>query len=233
MTNILMLSSLVATSEGASDTYTLFPDEPPSLTISHTVSAGASPYTLYSDDDDQLCDSDMAIAKLEQRIKSSNAVFGTALTIGTAGVITTGVGFALVVIGVIPALFGDPGLLAAGSIVAGVGAGVTVIALPVAVTAAFMGNAALRQAGVPSSSVPGWIAIGGLGLTVVGLIVDNGEVITTGIGTVLGGSIAQAIVTNRSFNIYKRQLENPEQAALTLHPYVSLDGYGLGLSGRF
>ena len=175
------------------------------------------------------CGDEVDIEQLDKRLKISNRVFGVSLAIGTVGIITAG----MMVIGVFPALFGEPALLLVGSVIAGVGAGVTVVALPVAVTEAFMGNAALRQAGIPTSSIPGWLAVAGLGGTVIGLAIDNGGLILGGLGVLVSASITLAVVTNRPFNVYKRQLEAPEQASVSLRPYVSQDGYGLGLSGRF
>jgi hypothetical protein len=217
-------------------TYTLFDNEAAPLVLSYTASAKPLPYSLCGggvSGGALSCGDEVDIEQLDKRLKISNRVFGVSLTIGTVGIITAGVGAGMVIIGIFPALFGEPALLLAGSVIAGVGAGVAVVALPVAVTGAFMGNAALRQAGIPTSSIPGWLAVAGLGGTVIGLAIDNGGLVLGGLGVLVSASITQAIVTNRSFSVYKRQLETPEQASVSLHPYVSQDGYGLGLSGRF
>ena len=204
------------------------------------ASTPALPYTLNTTYEPQRVsytdDAEPDLYDLQRKIRTANTVFGVGLVGLGAGAGVAAVGVTVLVVGVIPALFGDTEMLTTGLVIMAGGMIVATIAVPVAVTGALLGNVALRKAGFEVSSVPGVVAVGGLGLVMTGVAVSSssdGEIgetigniglIATGVG-----AFTQVFLTNKAFRTYKKQ-QTPQAY---LHPVAPLDGYGMGMTVRF
>ena len=129
------------------------------------------------------------------------------------------------VVGIIPLIVRDKSLFQAGVVMIAAGSAVTALAIPVTLTGAMLGSAALRRHGEDVTSLPGRIAVSGLGVAVTGAALDVGPLASTGVAMFLGGSVFQVIATNRAMKTLKQE----STSSLMLHPVPVLDGYGLGL----
>ncbi len=173
---------------------------------------------------------------VQRRLTTTNAVFGVGMLGATVGVVTAGVGAGIMVVGLIPLVLGAPEVLMAGLYVMGVGAVVAVVSVPVMVGSALLGNAVLRHSGIEVSSVPGLVAVGGLGMIVAGGFLQSdigGTLGGTGALMMVAGSTIQVIVSNRAFKEYEQGIAGSPGPSLALHPVAALDGYGLGATVRF
>ena len=212
-----------------------------------TLLGSTQPYTLntqYAPPTDQpaathvLYDEyeDPEVAALRKRLGTSNSIFGAGLLGVGIGAGVAAAGVAVIVIGIIPAIFGAPELLIAGVITTVVGVSIVAVAVPVAVAGALLGNVVLRQAGIPVSSTPGLLALGGIGVTLAGLALNSelgNTMTTTGLALTGIGSVWQVYLSNKAFKQYENEHTVPSQAALFIHPVVALDGYGAGMTVKF
>lgn len=173
---------------------------------------------------------------VQRRLAATNAVFGVGMVGATVGVVTVGVGAGVMVVGIIPLVIGAPEVFITGLYVMGVGAAVTAVAVPVMVGSALIGNVVLRQSGIEVSSVPGLVAVGGLGMLVAGgFLQDDLGSTLGGVGALMTvtGSVVQVIASNRAFKAYEQGIAGSPGPSLALHPVAALDGYGIGATVRF
>ena len=168
------------------------------------------------------------LKSLQQSVAFSNTLFGVGLGTGVVGVGVLAVGVTTMVVGIFPLIVGDSSLLEAGLVMIAAGGAVTAVAIPITLTGAMLGSAALRRHGEDVSSLPGWIAVSGLGVAVTGAALDVGPLAGTGMAMFIGGSVFQVITTNRVMKTIKQE----RTSSLMLHPVPALDGYGLGLTLR-
>ena len=168
------------------------------------------------------------LMSLQQSVAFSNTLFGVGLGTGVVGVGVLAVGVTTMVVGIFPLIVGESSLLEAGLVMVAAGGAVTAVAIPITLTGAMLGSAALRRHGEDVSSLPGWIAVSGLGVAVTGAALDVGPLAGTGMAMFIGGSVFQVITTNRVMKTIKQE----RTSSLMLHPVPALDGYGLGLTLR-
>jgi hypothetical protein len=179
---------------------------------------------------------DPEVARLRRRLNTSNTVFGVGLVTSGVGVAVTGAGMVILVAGIIPLALGAPEIALTGLVTMAVGVGIVSVAVPVMVGSALVGNVVLRREGVEVSSVPGLVALGGIGLVIAGGALDEevgGLLATTGLVAIVGGSIGQVYLSNRAFREYERSQEATGGLSLSLHPVAALDGYGLGVTAQW
>ncbi|MDG1482008.1 MAG: hypothetical protein P8R54_20625 [Myxococcota bacterium] len=212
MSKALVLSSIMGSSFGEPMPYHLETDYQP---------ASIQPIALSVRTEAEL-------ESLQQSVAFSNTLFGVGLSTGVVGVGGVAVGAVTMVVGIIPLLFDDARFFEAGLIMMVAGAAVTAVAVPITLSGAMLGSAALRKHGEEVSSLPGWIAVSGLGTAVAGAALDVGPMVSGGVAMFFGGSIFQVITTNRAMKTIKRE----HTSSLILHPVPALDGYGLGVTLR-
>ena len=211
MSKALVLGSVLGSPVDASMPYRLESSYQPAPAVSATLSVRT----------------EAELEDMQRAVARSNALFGVGLTTSLVGGTMVAAGAAIIVVGIIPVIFtGDSTIFMVGITTIAAGSALTVIGLPIALTGAMLGSAALRSYGVPVTSAPGWVALSGLGLLVTGAALDFTPASSAGIAMFLGGGLAQVIVTNRAM----KQVESA--TSLLLHPMPVLDGYGLGLTLR-
>jgi len=167
--------------------------------------------------------------QLRRRFGVAQGLYGVGAAMFVGGGITIAVGGSIFMVGLIPAIFGEPTMMLTGMVVMGVGAGVVIFGVPVAVTGGMMGATLLRRNGVKVMTWPGWVSVGGLALGVTGIAVQSGELIFSGalLAVVAGGT--QAIIGAAAMGRFREE----HDLAVRVVPVVAPGHTGLVLTGSF
>lgn len=163
---------------------------------------------------------------------------------GEKGLMTGGIligsGLAMALVGSITALSGGDGvILLTGMVVSSVGGAVVAASVPVMFVGGRIASGALQSAGIPLSSTPRLLALGGVGLMaggIAGLILVDEPIVSVmlsravpvGGALVVAGAIMQMREVRQAFEAYHQQ-----GTSWIVTPMLSEDARGAALTVRF